>query len=201
MDKIKKIYSMSEIVKNFISLIYTKIFFKRARLIRLPIVIRGSKRGIKYGNNLTVGYRNRFDIVKTENEKDATKIEIGNNCTMGDDCHIAAYKKVKIGDDVLIASKVFISDLNHGIYDGQKPTSPEIPPNQRSIYSKKIVIENNVWIGENVAVLQGVTIGEGSVIGANSVVTKDIDKYSIAVGNPAKVIKKYDFKSKEWKKV
>ena len=49
--------------------------------------------------------------------------------------------------------------------------------------------------------LQGVTIGEGSVIGANSVVTKDIDKYSIAVGNPAKVIKKYDFKSKEWKKV
>lgn len=58
-------------------------------------------------------------------------------------------------------------------------------------------IENNVWIGDNVVVLPGCTIGEGSIVGANAVVTADIPPYSVAVGNPARVIKcKYDCPSK-----
>lgn len=55
---------------------------------------------------------------------------------------------------------------------------------------KPIVIEDDVWIAARVNVMAGVTIGKGSVIGAGSVVTKDIPPYSIAVGTPAKVIKK-----------
>ena len=65
----------------------------------------------------------------------------------------------------------------------------------------KVIIGNNVWIGEGAAILSGVKIGEGSIIGTNSVVLKDIPPNSIAVGSPAKVIKKYDFDKKEWIKI
>ncbi|MBL4677498.1 MAG: hypothetical protein JKY70_15040 [Mucilaginibacter sp.] len=64
--------------------------------------------------------------------------------------------------------------------------------------TKPVIIEDNVWIGETVSVLPGVTIGKGSIIGASAVVTKNIPPYSIAVGNPAKVIKTYNFESNSW---
>ncbi len=65
-----------------------------------------------------------------------------------------------------------------------------IPPIKRQLYSKGPVrICRNVWLGEKVTILPNVTVGEGSVIGANSVVTHDIPPYSIAVGNPARVIR------------
>ena len=74
-------------------------------------------------------------------------------------------------------------------------------PKERKIYSSPIKIEKNVWIGELCCILQGVTIGEGSIIGAMSVVTKDIPPYTIAVGSPAKLIKRYNFENKKWDKI
>ena len=62
----------------------------------------------------------------------------------------------------------------------------------------KVLLENGVWIGNSTIILPGVTIGEKSIIGAGSVVTKSIPPYCIAAGNPAKVIKKYDFNTKMW---
>ena len=68
-----------------------------------------------------------------------------------------------------------------------------IHPAKRNLYSKGTIrIKDRVWIGEQVLILPDVTIGEGAVIGAGSVVTKDIPPYCVAVGNPAKVIKKYN---------
>ncbi|GAB1482744.1 hypothetical protein MASR2M78_15600 [Treponema sp.] len=67
--------------------------------------------------------------------------------------------------------------------------SPDTPPNQRFLSATTVEIQENVWIGEFVTILPGTIIGRGSVIGSNSVVTKSIPEYSIAVGNPAKVIK------------
>ena len=64
-----------------------------------------------------------------------------------------------------------------------------------------IKIENNVWIGANSVVLPGVQIGNHSVIGAGSIITKDIPPYSVAVGNPARIVKRYDMDLKEWVKV
>ena len=58
-----------------------------------------------------------------------------------------------------------------------------------------------MWIGEKVTVLPGITIGEKSIIGANSVVTKDIPPFCIAAGNPASIIKRYDFEKHEWVRV
>jgi len=74
-----------------------------------------------------------------------------------------------------------------------------LPPNSRIVTSNlRVVIGDNVWIGEFVSILAGAIIGEGCIIGSNSVVTKEIPPYSIAVGCPAKVIKRYDFEEKKW---
>ena len=62
---------------------------------------------------------------------------------------------------------------------------------ERKLFSKgPVVIGDNVWIGDKATILAGVTIGEGAVIGANAVITKDVPAYCIAVGNPARIIKK-----------
>lgn len=70
---------------------------------------------------------------------------------------------------------------------------PDVPPIQRSYFVSPVTIEDNVWIGAGVVIMPGVTIGKGSVIGANSTVTKNIPAYNIAVEQPARVIKQYDF--------
>lgn len=98
----------------------------------------------------------------------------------------------------MIASKVFISDHKHGSYSRGIYTAPDVAPAERAIHSSPVIIEDNVWIGEFVSVLLGARIFRGSIIGANSVVTSDIPEYSIAVGVPAKVIKKFDFEISKW---
>lgn len=194
----EKKYSFSEIIKNGISLIYTKLFFKNARLIRLPVYIRGNRKQIKYKKGLTLGYRCRIELV---GENRLNKITFGENCIIGDYAHIAAKEKIEIGNNVLMASKVFITDLNHGNYAGDNQSNPNIIPNKREIHSKPVFIGNNVWIGENVTILPGVKIANGAIIGANSVVTKDIEENCIVVGNPASVIKRFDEKSSKWIKI
>ena len=189
-------YTLIGLVKLSISLIRTKISYPSARLIRFPFDIR-NKQLINFGSRLTTGFGCRIEVHpnKLTNEK---VIMFGNNVEINDYVHIAAGEKIVIGDNVLIASKVFISDLNHGNYKGENPDNPLSAPNSRELSTNPIIIKDNVWIGEGVCIMPGVTIGFGCVIGALSVVTKDIPDYCIAVGSPAKVIKKYDFNKKKW---
>jgi acetyltransferase-like isoleucine patch superfamily enzyme len=120
---------------------------------------------------------------------------------MNDYVHITAMESVKIGDNVLLASKIYISDCAHGSYSGDKNDShPAIAPDKRPLYSKPVLIEDNVWLGEFVSVLPGVTIGKGTIVGANSVVSKNLPPYIIAVGTPAKPIKKFNFETNKWEK-
>ncbi len=184
-------YSFSELLKTIYSLILTKLTMKDARLIRRPIYIRG-KRSLSGCNNLTTGRFCRFDL---SGKRDA--LFIGEKCEMGDMTHIVAHDSVRIGKNVLIASKCFISDTNHGAYKGNEPDSPMVPPNKRKLVSKPVVIGDNVWIGENVVILAGSEIGDGCIIGANSIITKSIPQYCIVIGNN-RIIKKYNIKSKVW---
>ena len=185
-------YSISEFTKNVYSLILTKLFFNQARLIRRPVYIRG-KKSLVGGTNLTLGRFCRFDL-----DGNKKTLFIGDDCEFGDMTHIVALNNVQIGNNVLIASKVFVSDTSHGAYKGIDQDLPSIPPNKRKIVSSDVIIGNNVWIGENVVILAGVHIGDGCIIGANSVVTKNIPNNTIAAGVPIKFIKLYNNELKEW---
>lgn len=193
-----KRYGIIGSFKLLISLIYTKIVFKQARLIRLPFDIR-NKRNIQIGKNFTAGFSCRIEAFPKENRK--TCIVIGDNVQINDFVHIGAIGSIIIGNNVLMASKIYISDHNHGSYDENISDYPMSIPIERESICKPVLIEDNVWIGESVSILPGVTLGKGSIIGASSVVTKSIPPFSIAAGNPAKVVKKFDFQSNKWIKV
>lgn len=196
----KNRYSLSEKISTAYALICTKIFYNGARLIRRPFYCRGKSR-LHFGEGLTTGYHCRFDLLGEE-EDNSKKLIIGINCKMGDNVHIVANEKVVIGDNCLMASKIFISDTSHGDYsEVTTSSSPYIPPDERPLYSKPVFIGNNVWIGENVCILLGVSIGNGCIIGANSIVNRNIADKCVAVGNPAKVIKKWDENTCLWKTI
>jgi acetyltransferase-like isoleucine patch superfamily enzyme len=111
------------------------------------------------------------------------EISLGPRTTVGDYCSLYGQGGLSVGADVLIASGVRIVPSSH-VFD-----SLEKPINSQGIVGQGIWIEDGAWIGANVVVLDGVTIGEGAVIGAGSVVTRDIPRFSIAVGAPARVIR------------
>lgn len=190
--------SFYELWKLGINVIKTKIIFPKARLIRFPFDIRG-KKYIRYGKNFTTGTGCRLEAYKFDKKK--PKLEIGNNVQINDYVHLSCAEFLIIGDNVLIASKVYITDLNYGSYSGEEQSSPQEIAKERKIYTKPVKIGNNVWIGENVSVLSGVEIGENAILGANSVVTKDIPKNCIVAGNPAKVIKIFDKNTRKWEKI
>ena len=198
--------SFYELWKLGINLIKTKIFFPKARLIRFPFDIRG-KKYIKYGKNFTTGVGCRIEAYNFNNrisDRKNPQLIIGNNVQINDYVHLSCAESVIIEDNVLIASKVYVSDLNHGNYSSLKNLEHSCPDEivkDRKIFTKPVKICQNTWLGENVAVLSGVTIGKNSIIGANSVVSKNIPENCIAVGNPAKVIKKYNFETRTWEKI
>ena len=110
------------------------------------------------------------------------KISIGNRVSIHPYCWISGLGGITIGNFVAISSGTKIISFNH-IF-----SSTNIPIKDQSNIKLPVKIEDDVWIGANVIILGNVTIGKGSVIGAGSVVNKDIPDYSIAVGNPCKVI-------------
>lgn len=189
-------YSVFEYLYLVICKLYTMFFFQNARLIRLPIDIRNRK-AILFGKNFTSGKYCRLETNRSEKEKKI--LNIGSNVQINDFVHISAWKSVSIGDDVLIASKVYISDVSHG--DLSQYYDINLPPIRQPLFVDPVKIGDNVWIGENVSVLPGVTIGRNSIIGAGSIVTKNIPAYTIAVGIPAKAIKRYCLTTKKWRKI
>ena len=104
--------------------------------------------------------------------------------------------KIQIGSNTILASNVSLVSENHGI-----SVETDVPFYAQPLEIGPITIGEGCWIGQNVIVLPNVSIGEKTIIGANSVVTKDIPSYSIAVGMPAKVIKRYSFELHKWVKV
>lgn len=115
------------------------------------------------------------------------KIIIGDNVNFNSDIHISAVNAVSIGNNVLMASHIYISDHSHGEITSQ---NLEFSPSNRRLFSKgQVIIEDNVWIGTGVCILPGVTIGKNSIIGANSVVNTSFPPNSVIGGVPAKLIK------------
>lgn len=180
--------------------IRTKLFSRSSRIIRFPIYCRG-KRYINWGSKLTTGVGCRIEAMRLSNSK-PPELKFGSNVQLNDYVHICALEKIIIGNDTLVASHVFISDNSHGSYKGDENDSdPRISPIEREYVTKPVIIGDKVWIGEGVMVMPGVHIGNGVIIGAHSIVRHDIPENTIAVGNPAKIIKRYDEVTQQWVKI
>ena len=193
-------YDLLGSISIFRNFILTKIFYPKARIIRFPFDIR-NKKWIKIGIDFTCGVGCRLETHPDKTKKVTSLLIIGDNVQINDYVHIVAKEKVIIGNNVLMASKIFISDLNHGSYSSEFHDSPLTPPENRALSSAPVIIEENVWLGEFVSILPGVTIGKGTIVGANSVVCKSLPPNVIAVGSPAKPIKLYNFKTQKWERI
>lgn len=158
--------------------------------------------GITIGNNLIVGRGLWLEAIhEYKGEFYKPKLVIGSDVSISDFTTIVASNSVDIRDGVLIASKVLITDHNHGRYSiGELAEHPlNISPANRPLFSLgKVYIGKNVWIGEGCTVLSGANIGDGAVIASGSVVSGYIPALSIAAGSPARIIRRYDEVTSKW---
>ncbi|GAA4315970.1 acyltransferase [Mucilaginibacter gynuensis] len=159
----------------------------------------------KRGKGSKVRWRTRMDVLPFNNFQLGAGSTIEDFCTInngvgdviiGDNTLIGMSNviigPVNIGNNVIFAQNIVASGLNHEYRDVNQAI------HQQKILTAPITVEDDCWIAANSVITAGVTIGRHSVVAAGAVVTKDIPPYSVAVGNPARVIKKYDFVAKEW---
>lgn len=122
------------------------------------------------------------------------ELKMGNKVTFNTRCKVYCFESIEIGNDVMIAGDVFITDQNHGM-DARNSYR------YQQFITSPVKIESFVWIGEKAIILPGVTVGEHSIIGGGAVVTKSVPQYSIVVGNPGRVVKKWNFEKNVWENV
>ncbi len=146
---------------------------------------------IYIGDNFFIGK----DFLLGVFDPEKGKIEIGNNVGCQQRVRISAMNSVKIGNNVLIGSDVFITDNNHGTN-----AADPLPYGLQPITFKEVEIGDDCWIGEKVIILPGAHIGKKVVIAAGSVVNTDIPDYCMAAGVPAKVVRKWNFETDSWEK-
>ncbi|MEY2565783.1 MAG: hypothetical protein QOE35_312 [Actinomycetota bacterium] len=123
----------------------------------------------------------------------APRLTIGDRTRIGRSCHIACVGEVTIGEDVLTADQIYIADTYHGFEQPGRPIAqqPMAPP-------RPVVIERGAFLGIRSVVLQGVTVGSNAYVGAGAVVTEDVPPRTVVVGNPARVVRRYDETSARW---
>jgi len=184
--KLDSRYSVPDLFRLAWSLLLTRLFFRSARLVRQPTRIRGYA-NMRIGSGFTTGQYCRIEA--GDGNGSGPTLRIGKRVQINDRCHLAALCSVTIGDDVLVASNVFISDHDHG---DTSAAQLGLPPARRDLVWAAVTIENNAWIGENAVILKGVTVGHSSIVAAGAVVTRDVPPFSVAAGVPARVVKRMD---------
>lgn len=159
---------------------------------------KGSK--IRHRSRIDVFPWNKFEIGDLTTIEDFTTVNngsgaviLGNRVRVGIGSVIIG--PVTMGNGSGLGQHVFVSGFNHGYKDGSKNSSTQ------PLDIKPVIIEDDVHIGANSVVTAGVTIGTRTQIGAGSVVTKNIPPYSIAVGNPCRVIKRFNTETKQWERI
>lgn len=163
-----------------------KSFGERSLIMWKPNTIF-NEQYIEIGNDTLIGPGVSLSAGMVPGQECITSpvVSIGDRCLIGKGSGIVGHFSITIGNDVWTGHHVYITDQNHGYEDATIPISRQSQP------ERPVVIGDGSWLGFGSVVLPGVTIGKHVVIGANSVVTKDIPDYSVAVGSPARVIRRY----------
>lgn len=163
--------------------------------LQWPIKIDNA-RYITLGNNVKISWHGWLLCIDRYGDRFfEPQIIIHDNTYIGNACHIVACRKVEVGKSVMLADKCYLSDNLHAYEDITVPiihNPMEVPG--------EIVIGDHSWLGENVCVFGNVKIGKHCVVGAGSVVLQSIPDYSVAVGSPARIIKRYNPETRNWQK-
>ena len=138
--------------------------------------------GTMFGPNVTLS----AGMVPGQQMVSDPVISVGDRCLFGKGSGIVGHLEIVIGDDVWTGHHVYITDQNHGYTDVDRPISQQTTP------ERAVSIGDGSWLGHGTVVLPGARIGRHVVVGANSVVTGEIPDNSVAVGSPAKVIRRHD---------
>lgn len=187
--KIYQYLRKSWIIKDYKS-------FDRSSGIHKSCIVKG-KEHIEIGKDCNFGPNCIFTAYDYHfGQQIQSRLIFGDHVRITAGCRITCVSKIELGNDVLIGPDVMIIDHNHGMNPSIKGG---YSPQPLSI--GRVKIDDGVWIGQRVIILPDVTIGKHSIIGAGSVVTKDVPEYCIAVGNPAKVIKMYNFVTQKWERI
>lgn len=125
--------------------------------------------------------------------KYSPKITIGDGTWIGIRNSFACIDKIEVGKNVLFAGYVHVTDHSHGYENVDEPIME-----QKLISKGPVTIEDDCWLGFGSEILSGVHIGRHAIVAARAVVTHDVPPYSIVAGNPARVVKQYNFETKRW---
>lgn len=152
--------------------------------------------GVVLGRRWLIAVYPEYSGVDMPVKKENNRVYIGKGVSANRNLTIYCAEGVEIGKNCMLGSNILITDNEHGMdAEGQSYSSQEL------ITKGKVIIGEECWIGEDVCILAGTTIGKRTIIGAGSVVKGKIPDYSIVAGNPAKVIKRWDFEKHVWKKI
>jgi len=143
-------------------------------------------------NNFKLGHKSVIESWCVLNNQNGDII-IGNSSRVG--LRSTIMGPCTIGDDCQLAQNIVIVGFEHII------ENPDLMSTEQGENKKTIIIDDSTIIGANTVLLNGTHIGKHCLIGAGSIVTKDIPDYSVAVGNPARVIKRYNFETQKWESI
>lgn len=197
--------SMSVIFKIFSILTKIELFFIKRKFLHFGNNIKigylpniSNKENIILGNNLILG---NYATLSTINFNLFTIqhpiLKIGNNIYIGHNVSIHCMNNVELEDNVVLSDYIYISDVSHGL----EMTENVSIMNQPWISYGKVKIGNGTFLGHGVKVMPNVIIGKNCIVAAGSVVTKSFEDYSLIAGSPAKLLKKYCFETKTWRKI
>jgi len=157
-----------------------------------PGVVINRPRFVHIGNHVRIKRNTSINLHPEDKGSKEPLLFIGDHVIISESCFISACHRITIEENVGISPNVMIID------NSRKPGDVSRPSKEQDVISGYVHIGADSWIAYNACILPNVTIGRHCIIGALSVVNSDIPDYSVAVGSPARVIKRFDFEKRQW---
>lgn len=153
-----------------------------------PIFLKGKK-------NISIGSKVRVFPGARIEAYDGSKIEIGSNVVIGQNFHLTCAKRIKIGSGTHITNEVMITDIDHDYKD------INMPVHEQKFLINETIIGDNCFMGSGCKIQAGSKLGKHCIVGANSVIRGTFPDYSVVVGVPGKIVKKFNKKTSNWEKL